>query len=125
MAGVEKTGQTKIKTKSLTAQKNRLISSMLDVYIRGKEKGSSAPRAARLVEKLYSLAVGAESESIRLAATKEIFDRIDGKVVEKKEIKSVHIEGIVYIPAATDVTPDYLTAELLPVQEGSQATPSR
>jgi hypothetical protein len=84
---------------------------MLDVFIRGREKGDAAPRAARLIENLYNLAVGAESEGVRLAATKEILDRIDGKVVERREIKNVRIEGIVYIPRPADVTPDYsLTA---------------
>jgi hypothetical protein len=109
---MEKNRETKNKSlpKSLKAaalSKSRLVTSMLDVFIRGKDKGDRAPRAARLVENLYSLALGAESEGVRLAATKEILDRIDGKVVEKREIKSVKIEGIVYIPAPSDVTPDY------------------
>jgi hypothetical protein len=35
---------------------------------------------------------------VRLAAAKEILDRVDGKVVERKEIKNMKLEGMVYFP---------------------------
>jgi hypothetical protein len=37
---------------------------------------------------------------VRLAAIKEIIDRIDGKSVERKEIRNLKIEGVVYLPPA-------------------------
>jgi hypothetical protein len=108
MARVEKKQQTKGTLPQKAAVRSHLITSMLDTFIRGKEKGDPAPRAARLVESLYYLAMSAANEGVRLAATKEILDRIDGKVVERREIKSVKIEGIVYIPSADEVSPEYL-----------------
>jgi hypothetical protein len=90
----------------------QLITSMLGVFIRGKEAGKAEPRVARLIEELYGLAIRAESESVRLAAITEIMNRIDGKVIEKKEIKSVRIEGIVYIPESAGH--ELLEAPLLP-----------
>jgi hypothetical protein len=83
--------------------KSHLITEMLNTYIRGSEEGENIPRAAKIVESLYNLATRAENESTRLAAQKEILDRVDGKVVERKEIRSMKIEGIVYLPEADNL----------------------
>jgi hypothetical protein len=56
-----------------------------------------------LVERLWAIATAAENESARLAAIKEIMDRVDGKVVERKEVRSLKIEGILYLPAAAEL----------------------
>jgi hypothetical protein len=72
----------------------------LETFIRGEENGM--PRAARLCESLWDIAMKADSASDRLAAAKLIFERIDGKAVEIKESRSLKIEGIVYIPEPED-----------------------
>jgi hypothetical protein len=81
----------------------RLLSSMLEAYIRGSEEGQSRPRAAQLVEKVVDLALYAEDQALRLSAIKFIYERVDGKPVERKEIKSMKIQGIIYIPEAVDI----------------------
>ena len=86
------------------ASEAKLITSMLEVYMRGSDTGDAAPRAARLVERMYQLAMSAENEGVRLSAMKEILDRIDGKVVERKEIKNLKLEGILYLPQAAEIS---------------------
>jgi hypothetical protein len=84
-------------------QHGKLIGSMLDVYLRGGDGGGDErPRAARLVEVLYYIAVHGENDRTRLAAIQEIMDRVDGKVIERKEIKKMQIDGIVYIPKCVE-----------------------
>jgi hypothetical protein len=39
---------------------------------------------------------------MRLAAIKEIMDKVDGKVAERKEIRSLKIEGVVFLLASGD-----------------------
>jgi hypothetical protein len=84
------------------AQAGRLIGSMLDVFMRGAGEGDPRVRAAALVEELYRLAMSSEDDRVRLAAMKEILDRVDGKVVERKEIKNMKLEGVIYIPKRED-----------------------
>ena len=80
-------------------ENSRIVGQMLGTFIRGCENGSKTIRAAELVQNLWQLATDKESPpAVRLAATKEILDRVDGKVVEHKEVRSMKIEGIVYIP---------------------------
>jgi hypothetical protein len=81
----------------------RLLSSMLDTYIRGSEEGQSRPRAAALIEGVVDLALHSQDDNLRLAAIKFIYERVDGKPVERKEIKSMKIQGIIYIPEAVDI----------------------
>lgn len=84
-----------------------LLKTMLDVYIRGSDARDDPPRAARLVENLWDLATNKEYKpELRLDATKFIFERIDGKAVEHKEIKTMRLEGIVYIPEAKAIDVD-------------------
>lgn len=91
------------------ARNGQLLTSMMEVFIRGSDDGGSGEqgrpvvRAARLCENLWNLAVHSGDEGIRLAATKMIFDRVDGRPVERKEVKSMRIEGIVYIPEAKEL----------------------
>jgi hypothetical protein len=75
-----------------------LLNIMLETYIRGSETGDDVPRAARLTEALVDMALHAEDQRLRFDATKFIFERVDGKAVERKEIKSMKIEGIIYLP---------------------------
>jgi hypothetical protein len=75
----------------------------MNVFMRGDDNEKRIPRGARLVEEIYDTAIKAEKISDRIAAAKLIFDRIDGKAVERKEIRSIKIEGIVEIPAAVDI----------------------
>jgi hypothetical protein len=82
---------------------NRLLSSMLETYIRGSEEGATRPRAAQLIEKVFNIAMHSENKELQLAAIKFIYDRVDGKPVERKEIKSMKIQGIIYIPEAVDI----------------------
>ena len=72
----------------------------MSAFIRGRASGDKEIRAVRLVENLWELATAADNDSVRLAATKEILDRVDGKVVERKEVRSLKIEGVVYLPTA-------------------------
>jgi hypothetical protein len=76
---------------------------MLEVFIRGQDEGDKRARAAALVEELWRLATKSEDDRVRLAATKEIFDRIDGKAVERREVRSLKIEGVLYLPPADDI----------------------
>jgi hypothetical protein len=80
----------------------KLITQMLNAFVRGKDEGSKRVRAAALVESLWHLANHAENEGTRLAAIREIMDRTDGKVAERKEIRSLKIEGVVFLPASGD-----------------------
>jgi hypothetical protein len=89
----------------------KLVSQMLNAFIRGKDPGDRRERAALLVEKLWNLATSAPNDSTRLAAIREIMDRVDGKVVERREVRSLHIQGILYLPAAADI-------DAVPVAEG-------
>jgi hypothetical protein len=59
-------------------------------------------RDTRLIENLYRLATSAESENVQLSATSIILERIDGKVAERKEVRSMKIAGIVHIPRLED-----------------------
>jgi hypothetical protein len=79
------------------------VGRMIAAYLRGSDKGDVAIRAAKLVESLWTLSQFAEDDRVRLAATKELMDRVDGKVVERKEIRSMKIEGIVYLPEAIEM----------------------
>jgi hypothetical protein len=81
----------------------RLLSAMLETYIRGSDEGSRKPRAAALIENVVDIALHGEDPRLRLDAAKFIFERIDGKAVERKEIKSMKIEGILYLPAAREL----------------------
>ena len=83
-------------------ENSRIVGQMLSAFIRGREEGDKKVRAAKLVENLWELAMRSENDSIRLAATKEILDRVDGKVVERKELRSLKIEGVVYLPSANE-----------------------
>jgi hypothetical protein len=76
---------------------------MLDVYLRGCEKGAKVPRAAQLVEALVDMAMRSENENVRLAAIKEILDRTEGKAKEIREVKTMKLEGIVYLPEPSGV----------------------
>ncbi|MDR1231447.1 MAG: hypothetical protein LBK61_08605 [Spirochaetaceae bacterium] len=93
------------------AQSNgRVLTQMLNAFIRGKDPGDKRERAAALVESLWRLSQRAENEGVRLAAIKEIIDRIDGKSVERKEIRNLKIEGVVYLPP-TDTEMKNITEE--------------
>ena len=108
MAGIRKKAETarKAVTPMGLAQENgRLVCQMLNAFIRGKDEGDKRVRAAALVEELWRLATRAEDERVRLAAVKEIIDRVDGKAVERKEIRSLKIEGVLYLPPADEVKP--------------------
>ena len=85
------------------AKRSRVVNALLETYIRGTETGDARPRGAVLVEELYRLAMKSEDDRVRLAAIKEIIDRVDGKSVERKEVRNMRIEGIVYLPPAEDV----------------------
>jgi hypothetical protein len=82
---------------------------MLETYIRGSDEGNAVPRAVALTEGLVNMALYAEDARLRFDATKFIFERVDGKAVERKEVKSLKMEGIIYIPQAVDL--DGLEAE--------------
>jgi hypothetical protein len=84
-------------------QNGALLSSMLETYIRGSDEGDPKPRAAKLVEQVFDLAMHAEDPRLRLDATKFIVERVDGKAVERKEIKQMKIQGIIYIPEAEKI----------------------
>jgi hypothetical protein len=85
------------------AKRSRVVNALLETYIRGTETGDTKPRGAVLVEELYKLAMKSEDDRVRLAAIKEIIDRVDGKSVERKEVRNMRIEGIVYLPPAEDI----------------------
>ncbi|GMO28509.1 MAG: hypothetical protein Ta2B_09230 [Termitinemataceae bacterium] len=84
-------------------ENSRIVGQMLNAFIRGKATGDKEVRAVRLVENLWELAMNCETPAVKLAATKEILDRVDGKVVEHKEVKSMRIEGIVFIPPSEKI----------------------
>jgi hypothetical protein len=86
----------------------KLLGSMLDVFIRGKDKGDRLVRASRLIQTLWDLALHSEKEAVRLEAARELWNRIDGKVVERKEIANVRIEGLVYLPPSREIKPEPL-----------------
>jgi hypothetical protein len=78
----------------------------------------------RLIENLYRLAAGAESENVQLSATSIILERIDGKAAERKEVRSMKIAGIVHIPRLEDnplipsiPAPDPQTFSAVPIDE--------
>jgi hypothetical protein len=81
-------------------RRSRQLGDLLREFLKGEEYDVN--RGQRLIENLYRLAMDAESENVRLSATNIILERVDGKVAEKKEIKSMKIAGIVHIPRLED-----------------------
>lgn len=123
MAGNTETGKSKEerKDKGIAIHNGKLIAQMLNAFIRGREPGSGRERAAALVEGLWKLATGAENESTRLAAIREIFDRVDGRAVERREVRSLKIEGVLYLPPAAEFQKKIRQG--LPVGAGRRGAP--
>jgi hypothetical protein len=113
MAGDGKPKETAAVTLGDAQSGGRMVTQMLSAFIRGNDEGDRRPRAAALVESLWRLANHAENEGTRLAAIKEIFDRIDGKSVERKEVRNMKIEGILYLPPADTEMKDVTGTEKL------------
>ena len=84
------------------------FSSVLRDYIEGylpyEEEGKTIK--LRLAETLVRIALYSEDDRARVSALKMLGDRVDGKAVERKEIKSLKVQGIVMLPPVQDIAYD-------------------
>jgi hypothetical protein len=98
-------GREAVKVSEKKGGRSRALSELLRAYIEGYDRdGDDRTRAARLVERLWQIAMYGERDSTSLSAIGEILNRIEGKAVERKEAVEVKIEGLISYPTPADVT---------------------
>lgn len=79
-------------------KRDMFLTRAITKYMHGRDEDGT-PRMKILAQELFSIARYADTPSARVAAINLILERVDGKVVERKEVKSMRVEGIVHIPS--------------------------